>query len=150
MISNDSRPSSNESMRWIGMAVLTFAFGLVSGGVLIPAVHSAIFMQADPFAHGWPLCLQVSAFLSSLIIAVSLRCSATVAIGVYIGLVGWMLASGQAEYPASSEVGLLIHGFIPAALGAAIAFAVVWNRVRVPRPPAANKAGNPSGGSGKK
>lgn len=149
MNSNENNPSFSESMLWIRASVVTFAFGLVSGGVLIPIVHEAIYKQTDPFEHGWPLCLQVSAFVSSLIIAISLRCTWTVALGVYVGIVGWMLASGQAEYPMSSAIGLLIHGFIPGALGSAIAFVVLWTRARISRPPAANKAINPSGGSGR-
>lgn len=148
MTSNDNNSSSSESMRWFLTAVVTFVFGLVSGGVLIPIVHSAIYRQTDPFEHGWPLCLHVSTFLSSLIIAISLRSHATVALGIYVGLVGWMLASGQAEYPVSSAIGLLIHGFIPGALGSAIAFVFLWTRTRTPRTQTANRAENPCGGSG--
>jgi hypothetical protein len=148
MNSNDNNPSSSRSMLWIRAALVTFALGVVSGGVLIPIVHTAFYKETDPFAYGWPLYLQVSASLSSLIIAISLRCTATVALGVYVGLLGWMLASGQPEYPVSSAIGLLIHGFIPGALGSAIAFVVLWTRARILRPPAANKPVNPSGGSG--
>jgi len=128
----DNNPPTSESLRRIRAAVVTFAFGLVSGGILIPIAHGAIYQQLDPFEHGWPLCLQVSAFLSSLIIAVSLRFTATVALGVYVGLVGWMLASGQAEYPVSSVIALLIHGFIPGALGSAIALIVLWTCAKIP------------------
>jgi hypothetical protein len=140
--------SFSESVNYLRAAVLSFLFGLFSGGVLIPIVHVVLCKQSDPFEHGWPLCLQVSALLLSLIIALSLRCTATVALGVFVGLVGWMLVSARAEYPVSSAIGLLIHGFIPGALGSVIAFVILRTRAGIRRPPAANKAVNPSGGSG--
>lgn len=148
MNSSDPNSTSNDAKLWFRAAVMTFGFGIVSGGVLIPIVHSALSKQTDPFEPGWPLCLQASAFVSSLIIAISLRCTVTVTIGVYLGLVGWMLASGQAEYPVSSAMGLLIHGLLPGVSGSAIAFVVLWTLARLRRPQAANKAGIPSGGSG--
>lgn len=111
---------------WFQRAAISFAFAMASGGLCIPFVHFLVYSDTDPFAQGWPLLLEGSAFLSAFLIALRLRCTAILALGIYLGLLGFMFASGKADYPGSSAIGLAIHGFLPAALGSALAFGLIY------------------------
>jgi hypothetical protein len=122
---------------WFRRVFASLSGGVVCGACVIPAVHQLIYGKADPFQHDWPLCLQASSLICSLIISFVFRSTTAAALGVYVGIVGFMLVSGQSEYPMSSIVGLMIHGFLPAALGAAIAFVVLNARSNDPRASAA-------------
>ena len=87
-------------------------------------MHYLFYGDVDPFGQGWPLILQASALVSAFIITLLLHCPITSALGVYVGLVGLMLVSGASEYPMSSSVGFAVHGYLPAAFGAALAIGV--------------------------
>ena len=45
----------------------------------------------------------------------------TSAFGLYTGLVGYMLAFENPEYPVASLIALVIHGLIPALIGSLVA-----------------------------
>ena len=148
-MNGDGNHSASTTFRlWVRKAVVTFSVGVVCGAVVIPLLHRVFYGQADPFRQGWPFCLHASAFLSSLIIAYLFRCTTGVALAVYAGLAGPMLVSGQSEYPISSAISLLIHGFIPAALGSITAFVAINNRASVPSGSATEKVPRPRGRSG--
>ncbi len=110
---------------WLGRSGASFVAALIAGGIGIPLGHSLIYGQTDPFTHGWPIGLQISALLSALAITMLLHCPIPSALGLYGGLVGFMLASGAAEYPVASAIGLAVHGLLPAVIGSAIAWSVV-------------------------
>lgn len=111
---------------------MSLAFAMTSGGLGVPGVHYLVYGETDPFSHGWPLLLEASSLLSAFVIALWLRCFSTAALGIYVGLLGFMYGSGSADYPMSSAVGLAVHGFLPAAFASALAFGFVcWNGSKV-------------------
>jgi hypothetical protein len=54
----------------------------------------------------------------------AVRHPAAAALGVYGGLMAYMLAIGRPEYPVTSALALTVHGLIPAITGALLA--VAW------------------------
>lgn len=102
---------------WLQPALFSFTVGACCGVVCVFALHWIVFRDFDPFAHGWPLLLEISALVLSAIIAFFLRCPGIAPLGLYSGLVTAMFAHGGSEYPLISTVALGVHGLVPAALG---------------------------------
>ncbi len=117
---------SNSKGHWFHSSGSSFSIGAVCGAVFIPVVHFLIYGDVDPIGHGWPMCLQVTSLLSTFIFGLVLHCNTISALGVYAGLVGLVLVAGPSEYPMSSAIGLAIHGFLPAAFGAALASSILY------------------------
>jgi hypothetical protein len=105
--------------------ILSFAAGFFCGAVLIPGIHWLVYADTDPFPHGWPLLLEISAFVLATMVALRAHYPIVSALGLYAGLVALMLASGESEYPIASMIALAVHGLIPAALGVGLA---LWIR----------------------
>ena len=101
-------------------AVTAFAFG-AAGALCILGLRFVLHGSADPFDGGWPLYLQAASFATALAITLQVGHGGATALGVYGGLLAWMLAAGAAEYPVASAIALAVHGLIPAVVGAALA-----------------------------
>lgn len=93
-------------------------------GASIPVLRQLFCGDADPFPSDWPLFLHAAACLSAFAVAWPSRQRLTSAIGVSVGLVGYLLIVGKPEYPVASLIALAIHGFVPALIGSLIAFKV--------------------------
>lgn len=93
-------------------------------GASIPILRNLVLGNADPFRSDWPLFLHAAACLLAFAVAWSSRQRWASAIGVYAGLVGYVLVAGKPEYPVSTLIALAIHGFVPALVGSLVAFAV--------------------------
>lgn len=109
---------------WIYRAMAAFVCGILAGALGIPSLHFVIYGAMDPFLHRWPICLQGTAFVVAFLISLAFRGTLASAVGIYTGLVGVMLAS-EPEYPAPAAIGLAIHGFGPAVMGAVLSLAVL-------------------------
>ena len=120
-----STETARMGLRWLGSAFASFSIGAVAGGACIPAIHYLVYADTDPLRHGWPLCLHILAFLISMIMTLLFRSAITSAVGVYAGLIVFMLSFAGAEYPASSAIALAVHGLLPATIGSTIAFCVL-------------------------
>ena len=105
---------------WLPNAILACLVGFVCGAVCVPVINRLVYGDLDPFIHGWPLLLEVSAFLLPGIITLTTGHAITAALGLYGGLIVTMLTLGNPEYPVASIVALAVHGFIPALLGGAL------------------------------
>ena len=93
-------------------------------GASIPFTRKLILGNPDPFSAGWPLFLQATACLAAFMVSWRWNHGVTSAVGLYAGLVGYLMAWGNPEYPAASMIALAIHGFIPALSGSLVAFAM--------------------------
>jgi hypothetical protein len=138
--------SANSAIPWFHRPAAAFAIGLVSGGICIPLVQFLVFGNADPFTHGWPLWLEASAFLITLIFTLRGHCPTVLTLGLYAGLVGVMLVAGESEYTVASAIALAVHGFVPAACGSALGWLVLSGmRSQIAQASAASKAVNRNG-----
>lgn len=115
-----SSPTNSVRIR-NAIIVLAVSFAL---GASILILRKLVRGDADPFQSDWPLFLHAAACLSAFAVAWSSRQRLASAIGVYAGLVGYVLIVGKPEYPASTLIALTIHGFVPALVGSLAAFAV--------------------------
>lgn len=110
----------------------TFGVGLAYGGILSPTLHWCVFKTTDPFTNGWPGLLQTTAFLGSFVSVLAFKCRAvgamSITAGTTLGLICWMTASGQTEYPVSSIIAIFLHAFFPSTLGYAAGCFVRFRR----------------------
>ena len=102
--------------------VVAFTVGTVIG-VCIPMLLKWATGCSDPFQAGWPLFLQATVCFAAIAISSIGDPAVTSAFGLYTGLVGYMLAIENPEYPVASLIALTIHGLIPALIGALVAIA---------------------------
>lgn len=116
-------PSRPTNLVLFRNALTGFSVSVVLGAS-IPVLRQLFCGDADPFQSDWPLFLHAAACLSAFAVAWPSRQRLASAIGVYVGLVGYVLVVGKPEYPASTLIALAIHGFVPALVGSLIAFAV--------------------------
>jgi hypothetical protein len=114
------------------MGGVTFATSVVLGvGILIS--RKLVYGSADPFQDGWPLFLQATAGLVAFVVSWRWSQGVVSAIGLYVGLIAYMLIEGKPEYPVSSLIALTIHGFVPALVGSLVASAVRSRSSRLPK-----------------
>lgn len=132
MRSNQLKQPINRLRNPIIHLLAMVSVGLACGGLLIPWIHLLIFRSTDPFANDMPLLLQSTVFLGSLVGVYTFRCSTfgalAISAGTTLGLIAWMKIDGRAEYPVSSFVAILLHGFIPSALGSAFGYFILSRR----------------------
>jgi hypothetical protein len=108
-------------------AAIAFAVS-VALGATIPVARKLLCGDSDPFQSSWPLFLQVAACLSAFAVSWKWRQSTAAAVGLYVGLAGYLLILGNPEYPGSSLIALAVHGFAPALVGSLIALVVHYHR----------------------
>ncbi len=114
------------------MGGVTFAASVVLGaGILLS--QKLVYGSADPFQNGWPLFLQATAGLAAFVVSWRWSQGVISAIGLYVGLIAYMLIEGNPEYPAASLIALAIHGFVPALVGSLVASAVRSRSSRLPK-----------------
>ncbi len=111
-------------LTWLSGAMAAFVVGLIAG-VGILGLRLWAVGHSDPFRDGWPLYLQISSLVSTLAIGWLLRRPFSAALGLYSGLVIYMLASGESSYPVSACIALAVHGLAPALMSAFVVFTIL-------------------------
>lgn len=123
--SSSSPSSRRHRSRWL--ALFVFGAAMVAGAGLC-GIRWMVRGNADPFAVDWPLYLQLGSSALTVVMAIVSRRPFSAALGIYCGLVVFMLVDGNAEYPVASVIALTVHGLIPALLGALFVYG--WLRWR--------------------
>lgn len=125
----ESSPGTIPEPRALSHPLTVFVVALAAGAALFGA-RWAVRGNADPFVVDWPLYLQLGSLaLTSLMSIISRRPFVT-AVGVYCGLVAYMLIDGHAEYPVASLIALTVHGLVPALAGALLVFGMLFRQRR--------------------
>ena len=102
--------------------VVAFTVGAVIG-VCIPMLLKWVTGRSDPFQAGWPLFLPATVCFAAIAISSIGYPALTSAFGLFTGLVVYLLAFENPEYPVTSLIALAIHGLIPALIGSLVAIA---------------------------
>lgn len=103
--------------------MVLFAGSMALGaGILV--LRGVVYGAADPFDDGWPVFLQATAFGTAFVVAKFWRRHIAIPIGLYVGLVAYMLMAGNPEYHAASVIALAVYGLLPSLAGWGLANAL--------------------------
>ncbi len=112
------KPKSSR-LNWLLRPLAGFICGVLAGVILL-GVRRVVRGDADPFNDGGPLYLQIGSLALTLLVAALSRRPFAATLGLFFGLVTYMLVDGQAEYPAAAVLALIVNGLLPAVAGALI------------------------------
>jgi hypothetical protein len=113
---------------WVPIPI---AFGIgVTAGLALLVGRMLLLGNADPFNDNWPLYLPATSFAAPLACTRLTRRPFASALGLYCGLVGYMLLTGACAYPTTSAIALAVHGLFPACLGAFVCMVLLRQSAR--------------------